>query len=279
MRKYAVLGPSGTFSEEAVKLYCESDIKLLVTENIPDLFAMVESGQVSDGLVPLENSTTGLITITVECLAASSLKICGAIEIPIKQCILANGNYKPTEIEILISQPVALEQCRNYIKANLKGIRTEITDSTARAAQLVQNETRKAAAIGSEQLGRLYGLQIIDSNIQDGLNNTRFIHIAKNASSLGDIQKSSLILSLTDKVGALYNLLGVFARSNLNLSKIVSRPASNLGDYIFYIEVEQGKDNIKMELFLPELEPYCNWVKYLGSYAQRKINDINSCHP
>lgn len=277
MMAYAVLGPSGTFSEEAARLYAGCNIDIRVTEDITELFALVESGQVSDGLVPLENSSAGMIATTMECLAVSSLKIKGAVEVLIKQYLLANGNFKPDEAELLISQPVALQQCRNYIKTNLKGARKEITDSTARAAQLVQKETRRAAAIGSEQSGRLYGLNVIAANIQDGLNYTRFIHIGQNGCTAGKRQKSSLILSLPDKVGALYELLGVFARGNLNLSKIDSRPGANQNDYIFYIEVEQGKNDIRMELFLHELEPYCNWLKYLGSYRQRRISDVDCC--
>ncbi|NLB51668.1 MAG: hypothetical protein GX808_01855 [Syntrophomonadaceae bacterium] len=268
---YAVLGPIGTFSEEAVRIYSQSNSHIWVTENISDLFELVEKGQVSDGLVPLENSATGIISITMECLAASTLKIKGTIEIPIKQYLLANGNYKPKEIQLLISQKVALEQCRRYINKNLKGVRTEITESTARAAQLVREETRRAAAIGSRRLARLYGLKIIEAAVQDGINYTRFIHIAANSSDAVKGNNSSLILSLPHKVGALYNLLEVFTRFKLNLQKIESFPAESPGNYIFYIEVEKEEEDINMELLLHELRPYSNWVKYLGSYTQRRI--------
>ncbi len=276
MMAYAVLGPSGTFSEEAARLYAGCNIEIRVTEDIAELFALVERGEISDGLVPLENSSAGMIGTTMECLSATSLKIKGALEVPVKQYLLANGNYTPDEVELLISQPVALEQCRHYIKNNLKRARKEITDSTARAAQLVQREKRRAAAIGSKQAGRLYGLKTIAADIQDGLNYTRFVHVGKNGRSTeGERHKSSLLLSLPDKVGALYELLGVFARGNLNLNKIDSRPGGSQQDYIFYIEVEQGKNDIKMELFLQEIAPCCNWLKYLGSYTQRRIIDVD----
>ena len=275
MMSYAVLGPSGTFSEEAARLYAGDHIDIHVTNSIPALFALVESGQISDGLVPLENSSAGMIATTLECLAASPLKIKGAIEVAIRQYLLANGDYKLSEVELLISQPVAMEQCRNFIEVNLQGARKEITDSTARAAELVQQEKRRAAAIGSKQAAQLYGLQIIASDIQEVVNYTRFVHIAQNGADAGERQKSSLILSLPDKVGALYELLGAFARENMNLSKIESRPASIHGNYIFYIEVEQGKEDLEMELLLQVLEPYCNWLKYLGSYTQRRISYVD----
>ncbi len=278
MMAYAVLGPIGTFSEEAVRLYAGCNIEVRVTENIVEVFALVEREEISDGFVPLENSSAGMISTTMECLSATSLKIKGALEVPVKQCLLANGDFTPDQAELLISQPAALEQCRQYIKSNLKRVRIEIADSTARAAQLVQGEKRRAAAIGGRQAGRIYGLNIIATDIQDGLNYTRFVHVGKNGSTEVDRHKSSLLLSLPDKVGALYELLGVFARSNLNLKQIDSRPGGSQQEYIFYIEVEQGKNDIIMELFLEEIAPYCNWSKYLGSYTQRRIIDVD-CGP
>lgn len=276
---YAVLGPPGTFSEEALRLYAGSDIKIRETEDISQLFALVDSGQVSDGFVPLENSSAGMISSALECLAASSLKIKGALEVPVRQYLLANGDYVPEEVELLISQPVALEQCRNFVTAQLKRSRKEITDSTARAAQMVQQEKRRAAAIGSQRSGRLYGLKTIAADIQDGFNYTRFIHIGKSDEIAARPHKSSLLLSLPDKAGALYELLGVFARNQLNLNKIESRPGRVPEEYVFYIEVEQGRNDLRMEMFLPELTPYCNWIKYLGSYTQKRISRVDGGLP
>lgn len=278
MMVYAVLGPSGTFSEAAARLYAGCDIEIRTTEDISQLFALVESGQVSDGLVPLENSSAGMISSTMECLSAASLKIKGALELPVHQYLLANGDYAPAEVELLVSQPVALQQCRRFVAIHLKNARKEITDSTAGAAQLVKQEMRRAAAIGSLRSSRLYGLRIIATGIQDGLNYTRFIHIGKGEDIGLEWHKSSLLLSLPDKVGALYGLLGVFAQGQLNLNKIESRPGRDLKEYVFYIEVEQGNNDMRMEKFLPELVPYCNWVKYLGSYAQRRIDHVD-CDP
>lgn len=268
---YAVLGPPGTFSEEAVMIYGGSPAQILAAESIPDLFRLVEKGLVSDGLVPLENSATGLIATTLECLALSDLKIRGSIEMPIKQCLLANGSYQPCEIELLISQQVAMAQCRNYIRNNLKGVRTEITESTAQAARLARDESRRAAAIGSKRLARLYNLKIIACNIQEEINYTRFIHIGAGRTEEDGRCNSSLILSLPDKAGALYNLLGVFARLNLNLQKIESHPARDRGNYLFYIEIEPGRTAMEMEFLLEELRTHCNWVKNLGSYDKRRI--------
>jgi prephenate dehydratase len=261
---YAVLGPRGTFSEEAANLYWGNRVELYAAGNIPELFALVDRGQVQGALVPIENSLAGSINPTIECLLSSSISIIGEISMPIKQCLLAAGRYRLEDIELLISQPAVLRQCNRFINQNLNQIRTEITDSTAKAAEIVKRETKKAASIGNRRTAELYNLDIIAPGIENDNNITRFIHIStETAENRGN--KTSMFFTLPDRPGALYKTLEVFASRNLNLCKIESHPNRDKpGSYSFYIEIDTKNCNLKE--VLDELKTCCNYVKCLGSY-------------
>jgi prephenate dehydratase len=268
---YAVLGPRGTFSEDAACFYWGEKVNLCTAASITDLFIMVERGEVEGALVPIDNTLAGSINLTMECLEMNSVSIEGEFLLPIKQHLLSCEKYELEEVELLISQPAALIQCDRFIKTYLKGIRTEITDSTARAAKLLSEEPRKAVCIGSIRAAEIYSLIIIRRDIGDENNVTRFIHIArgKNEEKKGD--KSSIIFSLPNKPGTLYRALGVFAKRNLNMSKIESRPSSRVkGSFSFYVEFDSPFDHAGLEEVLKELENHCNYIKYLGSYRTIK---------
>lgn len=263
---YAVLGPRGTFSEEAALRYWGDEAQLLPARNIPELFALVEAGKVDGGLAPIDNTMAGSIEATMECLSAREVSISGEISLPIKQQLMARHPYRLEEIELLISQPAALQQCAQFIRENMPGVRTEIAASTTRAAQLLSGESRRAAAIANRQAARLYGLQIIRPDIAAAGNVTRFIHItSRNEDHGGD--KCSLIFSLADRPGALYEALGVFARRGINMARIESRPSRGLpARFWFYVELAMIKDDRERQETLGELTGYCDSIKYLGSY-------------
>jgi len=160
-------------------------------------------------------------------------------------------------------------QCEKFIKNNLNGIRTEITDSTAKAAEILSRETKKAASIGNRRTAELYRLKIINPDIGNDYNVTRFIHISRETAGKHKGDKSSIIFTLPDKPGALYEVLGIFANRNLNLCKIESRPSRDRkASFSFYIEIDIGSCNL--EEVLEELESYCNYIRYLGSYQRRE---------
>ena len=271
-----VLGPPGTFSEEAANHYWGQRDDIMVAGNIPEVFNWVENGRAEEALVPLENSWAGTIKATIQCLRNSQLSIQGEILLPIRQDLLAGRKYELGEVELLISQPVALLQCQTFINKYLPEVRTEICHSTSQAAITLRQEPRKAVSIGSRQVARIYGLEIIYPDIAEEGNVTRFIHIAKERRKIsGD--KASIIFALPDRVGALYQVLGVFAHRSLNLSKIESYPGQNDGtNYYFYIEVDTpvGED---LQPVLNELQGLCAYIKYLGSYrnnSRRKTPDF-----
>lgn len=269
---YAVLGPRGTFSEEAAQLYWGDAVHLCTADNIPALFALVESGQVEGALVPIDNTMAGSIEPTMDCLAGNHIAISGEISMPIQQHLMACRTYPVEEIELLISQPAALQQCEDFIRQNMPGVRTEIADSTTRAAQLLMSENRPAAAIANRHAAQLYGLQIICSDIAGAGNTTRFIHITQRLEK-DQGEKCSLIFSLVDRPGALYEALGVFARRNINMAKIESRPNRRRpASFWFYVELTMMKGRADRDEMLRELKSYCDSLKYLGSYQTM------SCH-
>lgn len=263
----AVLGPRGTFSEEAAYHYWGKRHDVVAAGSISQVFALVQSGAVEEALVPLENSLAGSVKATIQCLQESTITVQGEINLPIKQDLLACGKYELAAVELLISQPVALQQCQTFINEHLPDVRTEICESTGKAAQMLRQEAKKAVSIGNSQAARIYGLEIIYSNIAGENNVTRFVHIGRNqGNAIGD--KSSIILSLPDRAGALYEVLGIFAHRNLNLSKIESYPGQDKrAGYNFYIEVDTpgGED---LQPVLEELEQLCSYVKYLGAYRK-----------
>ncbi|MGS0764210.1 prephenate dehydratase [Syntrophomonas curvata] len=263
----AVLGPRGTFSEEAACGYWGKRDDMVVAATISQVFALVGSGAVEEALVPLENSLAGSIKETIQCLQESRIRIRGEMNLTIRQDLMACKQYSLDEIEWLITQPIALLQCQAFIARHLSAVRTEICASTSRAAAMLRQETRKAVSIGNSQTAMIYGLKIICPDIAGEDNVTRFIHIAREkGETKGD--KSSIIFSLADRAGALYEVLGIFARRNLNLSKIESYPGRNArAGYNFYIEADTpaGED---LQPVLEEMEPLCRYIKYLGSYLK-----------
>lgn len=264
---YAILGPSGTFSEEAARLYWGNDAELCLMSNIGELFQQLEHGQAEAALIPIDNSRAGTIGVSMECLVSSQVNIQGEITIPITQYLMAGSKYQLDEIELLVSQPAALLQCEGFIKANLPGVRREITESTTSAAQIIRKEKKRAACIGNQQASMLYELEIIRSNIQDEDNLTRFIHVTAGKAVPGQGSKSSIIFTLPDQPGALYRALGIFAERNLNLSKIESRPARERNNsFSFYVEADTLGRDIVLEQVLLDLKAMCKQVKYLGSY-------------
>lgn len=265
---YAVLGPRGTFSEEAACLYWGKDVDLCIARDIPELFSMVQNKSVEGALVPLENSLAGSINPTMLALESASVKIKGEIAMPIKQHLMACRKYALEDVELLISQPTALIQCEKFVRSRLAGVRTEISDSTARAAQMIKGETRRAVSIGNSQAAKIYDLEIVYPNIADNYNLTRFVHISLEERIEVEGEKSSIIFSLLDRPGSLYEVLGIFARENMNLSKLESR-SSKKGSFSFYVDVDAGANAIRS--VLEELKECCDSVKYLGSYEKSRL--------
>jgi len=261
------LGPEATFTHEAAtkKFGLSADYKPSLS--IKEIFSAVEKGIADFGVVPVENSTEGIETPTLDMFIESDLKICDEILLPISHCLLSRSKKK--KIKKVYSHPQALAQCRIWLQKNLSSVPLMEVYSTAQAAKLAVKE-KFSAAIASELASRLYNLPIVGKSIEDySINVTRFLVIGKEWSQPTGDDKVSLMFSLKDKVGALHFSLKPFYDHNINLTKIESRPSKRkLWEYYFFVDLEGNCEEEKVKQAIEELKPRCTFLKVLGSYPK-----------
>ena len=261
--KIGFLGPRGTFSFDAGVKIAEKDDELIEYKTIKDCIISVEKGNVDRAVVPIENSLQGSVSETIDSLVESNnIYIESEIILKITQNLIANRNYNLEEIKEVYSHPQAIAQCRNYIENNLHNANVVEISSTALAAKEIKNKDY-CACIANINCVNEYQLKLIEANIQDNdSNQTKFWVLSKNQNKIGD--KMSLIFSTKNKPGALYDVLGLFNKNEINLSKIESRPAKTvLGEYIFLVDLEV---NEKMDETIKILKTKCSKLKILGRY-------------
>jgi prephenate dehydratase len=227
----------------------------------------VEKGDVYAGVVPIENSIEGPVCVTLDLLVHEyDLKIRNEIIIPISHNLLLNLEAKIEDIKVIYSHIQALSQCRKFTED--MGVAVHTAPSTSAAAKLVAGE-KNAGAIGTDKAAELYGLKIAARNIQDYANNvTRFVVVALEDAPRTGNDKTSIVFSmLEDKPGDLYDVLGEFARLNINLTKIESRPSKEkLGSYIFFVDFEGHRSDPEIENILNIIRSNVGYIKILGSY-------------
>jgi prephenate dehydratase len=268
-KNIAFLGPSGTFTHEAASIlngnltsYC----------SIPSVMNSVVMGKCSKGIVPIENSIEGPVGLTLDLFAHKiDLNIEKEIIISVSHNLLVDKEiYKNiddvNEIKDVYSHSQALAQCQNYLENN--NMKTHFTLSTAAAAKSIKGNKR-VAAIGTLKAAEIYGLKAIDKNIQDIKNNqTRFIVLSKNYTKPSGHDKTSILFSFfDDNPGRLHDILGIFAKNDINLTKIESRPSKEgIGKYIFFVDFEGHRDDDKIKNILNIIEDKVSYIKILGSY-------------
>jgi prephenate dehydratase len=264
--KVAILGPRGTFSEEAALLFEESpDIELC--GDIEEVFGSVISSASEFGIVPMENSLEGSIGMTSELLLKEDVKVYKEIVLDIRHSLMALPGTRIGDISEVISHPHALAQCKGTIRE--LGAKTRNFPSTAEAArEVAEKNLKQAAALAPRVAASLYGLEILKDDAQDGEGNqTRFFVISKSDHEKTGNDKTSLVIGLKDRPGALYDTLKSFKDKGVNLTKIESRPSRKaLGDYIFYIDLEGHREDGAVSAVLDELEKSTAFLKILGSY-------------
>lgn len=274
-----VLGPKGSYSEKAAKQWIteqksKNKVSLEYYDDIPDTISAIVDRTVDIGVVPIENSIEGSVGITLDMLLENDLNIIGEIVVPIEHCLLSKGSL--SNIRVILSHPQALAQCRQFIKTNFENTDIRTTGSTSHAAKLA-NEFEEMAAIASRESAQMYGLDILIPNIQDRKeNHTRFIAIETHdeviektaAASKKDDFKTSIIVYLKkDRPGALYEVIGEFAKRDINLTRIESRPSKReLGDYIFYIDFAGHIGDANIKDALDNITLNVGMLKMLGSY-------------
>lgn len=264
----AYLGPMGTYSEEAVvKRFGQATQRFPVT-SIDEVFRIVEAGAVNYGVVPVENSTEGAVGRTLDLLPSSQLKICGEVSLPIHHCLLIRpGALFDGRIREVVAHPQALAQCQNWLNMNFPHIARIPVSSNAEGAQLAANDPSKAAIAG-EQAATLFGLQIWAHSIEDDpRNTTRFLVIGNQEVATSGRDKTSLVMATTNRPGAVHELLTPFAKNNVSLTKLESRPSrAGMWEYVFYVDIEGHQSDAKIVAALDELKQVTAFVKVLGSY-------------
>jgi len=265
----ALLGPGGTFSEEAAVRFAP-DLNRKYCGTIEDVFESVLEGNAEYGIVPVENSLEGSVAQTLEMLNTSDVRVCREITLKINHCLMALIGTELSDIKEIVSHPHALGQCKKFIKT-LPTVKTRNFSSTAEAAKdITDKKLIGTGAIASKIAAKLYGLAILKEGIQDNVNNqTRFFVISRDCRPENDsLSKTSIVIGLKDKPGALYVVLGLFAKADVNLTKIESRPTKKtLGDYIFYIDFIGNINEGKMKNLLDEVMKRSTHFKVFGSYS------------
>jgi len=265
-QKISYLGPEGTFTHLAAIKYFGSFAQFEPQESIKSIFESVEKGLSRFGVVPIENSNEGTVTYTLDMFTQYEVKICGEIIIPITLHLLSLTGEKE-KIKKIYSHPHAKAQCREWLSKNMPNIPLYDVASTAEAArQAMLNE--EIAAIASEFAQETYGLKFVAKHIEDYKNNyTRFFILGKSFPKKTGSDKTSIMFSLQDKPGALYNALKPFKDANINLTKIESRPAKmRKWEYIFFVDFIGHIEEEDVKETLSKVKTYCIELVHLGSY-------------
>ncbi len=272
--KVAYLGPEGTFTQAAVKKHFGHSVRDLSLASIPEVFHEVESGVADFGIVPIENSTEGTVSNTLDMFMSSPLMICGEVELRIRQHLLARAPDLQN-VRKVYSHQQSLAQCRAWLKETLPGVECVAVSSNAEGARRARDE-QGSAAIAGKAAAEIYGLNRVVSNIEDRPDNTtRFLVIGREIFSPSGHDKTSLLLSADNRPGALQNLLQPFARHNISMSKIESRPSRRgKWDYVFFIDIEGHADEERLKPALEELKEAASLFRVLGAYPSAVHEDI-----
>ncbi len=261
----AFLGPEATFTHEAAIRRFGSSLNYAAQKSISEVFTEVSKQRADYGVVPVENSTEGVVTHTLDMFVDSDLKIVAQIILRIEQNLISKG--KKNEIEKLYLHPQTLAQCRAYIQKNFPNAELIETSSNARSVEFAAKDA-KAAAIGGTLAAEKYKVPILESGVQDNhVNATRFLVLGRTCSPATTKDRTSLMLSIKDEVGALHSALAPFRKYKLNMTKIESRPSKRKAwEYFFFVDCDGHVTDPKVAKAIKDLEDCCNFVKVLGSY-------------
>jgi chorismate mutase/prephenate dehydratase len=261
----AYFGPPATFTHLAAIRRFGSSLTYTPLKTIADVFEEVSKDRADYGVVPVENSTEGVVTHTLDMFVDSRLKIVSQIVLPIQHCLVSR--VRKAQIRRLYSHPQALAQCRAWLQVNLPQAEIIEASSTTRAAELA-SRNRNGAAIASALAAQLYRLEIVEQNIQDNASNaTRFLVLGHQDTPPTGRDRTSLLMSVSDKVGALYEAISVFRRHRINMTKIESRPSKRKAwEYFFFVDIDGHVSTPRVEKAIKLLELHCSFVKVLGSY-------------
>ena len=269
--RIAYLGPTGTYTEEAALLY-DSGATLQPFPSIPAVGSAVSSGTTDEGVVPIENSLEGSVTFTLDLLISRpELSVRNEVVVPIEHFLYTLPGVPPPELQVIYSHPQALAQCKEYLERCFPGVQQLASLSTISAITDMEQSKVPAASISPRRAGELYpNVEIIGRGIQDNVNNaTRFVVLGSRDHESTGADKTSICFSFQerDSSGLLYLALGEFAKRDINLMKIESRPTKeNLGEYIFLVDCKGHREDLDVSEALEALAYHCRMLRVFGSY-------------
>jgi chorismate mutase/prephenate dehydratase len=266
--RVAYLGPEYTYSHEAARMRFGASAEFGAEPSIAAVFAALDTSRADFGVVPVENSSEGSVTLTLDLLIDTPLVIIGEVLLPIRHALMSRAGDAAV-IAVIYSHQQSLGQCRNYLAANFPHCRLEAMASNTAGAARAAGEP-DAAAIASEAAAAPYGLSVIARNIQDSAQNTtRFLIIGRYPAGRSGADKTSALFAVRDEVGALNQALNIFARNRINITKIESRPLrSRPWEYLFFVDLHGHREDPGLKRALAALERKALFLKVLGSYPE-----------
>ena len=265
--KVAYLGPEATFSHQASLKLFGAKVNFVPIKRLADVIEETEKQRTDFAVVPIENSNEGSVNTTLDELVDTNLKVINEINMRISHCLLSKTKLE--NIKVVYSHHQAISQCGNWLHKNLPDAEIFPVNSTAQAAQLAL-KNYKSAAISSELAAKIYNLNILAKSIEDSKDNwTRFFVLGHETPNKTGNDKTSIIFTIKDKVNTLYNILSEFSKSNINLTKIESRPTKKkVWQYIFFIDFEGHISTKKVSDTIEKIKKHCIFLKVLGSYPK-----------
>ena len=267
--RVAYIGPKGTFSEQAALEHFGHFIEKCSCPSFDEVFRMVEAGQADYGIVPVENSTEGAVNRTLDLLLNTSLKVIGERSIRIQHNLL-NQSGEAADIKRIMAHPQALAQCQQWLNRNFPNVPRAAAASNAEAARLAAQEPG-IAAIAGMQAAEGWGLHVVQQGIQDDpQNRTRFLALGAQANAPSGNDKSSFILAVPNRAGAVYEMLAPLAKHGVSMTRFESRPArTGEWEYYFYVDVLGHYQDDAVQAACAELKKDVAFFKFLGSYPRQ----------
>lgn len=266
------LGPEGTFSHEAaLEFDKDKQYNYRAYASFRDAIIAVKNNEIHAAIVPIENSLEGAVNATLDVLAQEEgLLISAEYVLPVKLHLMAKPGTRLEDIKEILSYSQPLGQCRGYLNTNFAGVPQIEKSSTSKAAAKVASGVPGSAAIASGSAAQAYGLDILDSNIQDADNNhTRFVMVSKQYAPPTGRDKTSIVFSTQNTPGSLYRILDIFSLWDINMTRIESRPTKNLlGQYVFFIDIDGHIEEQDVADALKMIQRKTSFYRFLGSYPK-----------
>ncbi|TAL73356.1 MAG: prephenate dehydratase [Rhodanobacter sp.] len=264
--KIGYLGPEGTFSEQAVRKHFGHAAYGLPLGSIEEVFQEVANEHADFGVVPVENSGQGMIQMTLDMFLTSKATICGEIELRVHQCLLSQSG-RLEDVHRVYAHAQSLQQCKTWLRVNLPNTECFAVASNAEAARIACHDDT-AAAIAGESAGKVYRIKTVAEGVEDRADNTtRFLVIGRDLFPPSGNDRTSLLVTVNDKPGALYDVLSPFARHGVSMNRIESRPAhTGKWQYAFFIDISGHVQDDAVQASIKEIEGSVAQLRVLGAY-------------